>query len=130
MKKIALISIFLIAGCTEQQSNIAASPKAPAEKTPTSLDATRFCKIGSEFSELTYDLAMNIAEGYLAENNINPSYANTFAGGLLSGQLDVSSENLDSALSNLVGGGYSYEISNNSGTFVTGCVKDITSSLN
>ena len=130
MKKIALISVFLIAGCTEQQADIGASSKVSAKKTPTSLDATRFCMIGSEFSNITYDLAMSIAEGYLAENNINPSYANTFAGGLITGQYDVSSENLDSAISNLAfGGGYSYEKSNDSGTFKKSCVEDITSSL-
>jgi len=137
VKKIILFSLILVVGCSEQQSSVEVTPKVvevtpkvPVEKKPTTLDATRFCKMGSDFSDISYEFSKTLAKGYLAENNISLSYLNTFAGGLVNGQFKVTSKNLDSALDSYMFGGYdSGSLSNNSGEFVTGCVEHITSYL-
>ena len=130
MKKIILFSLILVIGCSEKQSSVEVSPKVPVEKKPTTLDAAGFCKMGSDFSDISAELSETLAKGYLAENNISLSYLNLFAGGLLFGQIAVSSKNLDSAIDNHLYGGYgSDSLSNNSGEFVTGCVEHITNYL-
>jgi hypothetical protein len=100
--------------------------QAPGLKEPTTIDATRFCRIGSEFSDMTHELSRSLAEEYLYENNIRDSYIDTFAWGITWAQLDVKSKNVDESVSSYLDGGYRPKTTNNSGTFVHACVENIT----
>tara|TARA_B110000967_G_C18381521_1_gene315514 strand:+ start:27 stop:425 length:399 start_codon:yes stop_codon:yes gene_type:complete len=130
MKKsiLSISLLFFIVGCSEQVADTSKAAEVKEPKTPNTIDATNFCKMGSIISDYSAETATSFATDFIKQENIKESYIYTYGMGLLEGQMAVATGNFNSSLQDFSYGTNDYSKQNNadlSGPFVTGCVKYI-----